>query len=512
MWIKRIELINWKAFAQAVFNIPRRDPRSNVVVIGAKNGVGKTSLLEAITLCLFGDKGLRYIAHENKSYGEFISGTFHSLADLSSPKAQVSLLFEIGDGKEVSVTRTWHFGTNRQFREEELRIQENGADIPIPLTTQRESYLASHIAEQFLPHSLSPFFLLDAGRVRQMAQMEMSEQVRDGIEGVLGVPTLRSLIANLHAYASTRRGQGMVGRSHEKLGALQQNIETHEAQTKRLNNELLSIGDGIKRARIELDGMTQKYMGMDGDNVEKLGDLRQESEQLHQSINASTDKLVKAIVGDFSLALSGPIMLKAVVTRLQAESKRVEWEHDKKRGHESYGKFLDNLNRLNALASISLSGDQKTQLLKNIELAWNDLWHPMPSDCAHKLLNPGFSDGDRSAAIQRFSDLSEFGVSRIKSLLKERNAAEKNKSSVDRQLHNIRGDRAKEVRQLHQQMEEKRAEISQLEKTNGDREREKESAEKELARLRQEFGRETTQRRTKIPSFVALLRLKKPFR
>ena len=48
MWISEIDLTNFKAYEKVQFSFPKPEPRKNLVLIGALNGHGKTSLLEAI--------------------------------------------------------------------------------------------------------------------------------------------------------------------------------------------------------------------------------------------------------------------------------------------------------------------------------------------------------------------------------------------------------------------------------------------------------------------------------
>lgn len=53
MWIHSIKLKNFKSYAQAEFTFPEPRKGKNLVVIGAQNGHGKTTLLEAIYLFMF---------------------------------------------------------------------------------------------------------------------------------------------------------------------------------------------------------------------------------------------------------------------------------------------------------------------------------------------------------------------------------------------------------------------------------------------------------------------------
>ncbi|MBK7397131.1 MAG: AAA family ATPase [Myxococcales bacterium] len=54
MHIQRIRLRDWKAFVDTTVDFPAATKKRNVVLIGAMNGYGKTTLLEALVLGLFG--------------------------------------------------------------------------------------------------------------------------------------------------------------------------------------------------------------------------------------------------------------------------------------------------------------------------------------------------------------------------------------------------------------------------------------------------------------------------
>src|ERR1041384_3260544 len=61
MHLESISLRDWKAFESAIFEFPAPTKTKNVVVIGGRNGYGKTTLFEALALGLFGRDGLRLV-------------------------------------------------------------------------------------------------------------------------------------------------------------------------------------------------------------------------------------------------------------------------------------------------------------------------------------------------------------------------------------------------------------------------------------------------------------------
>ena len=70
MYISQIFLRDWKSYTTAGFDFPVSSRGKNIILIGAPNGYGKTSLFEAILLGMFGRDGLPLIARSPFSGGD----------------------------------------------------------------------------------------------------------------------------------------------------------------------------------------------------------------------------------------------------------------------------------------------------------------------------------------------------------------------------------------------------------------------------------------------------------
>lgn len=62
MFISKIELIRFKSYQHAELNFPEPTGGKNIVLIGGMNGYGKTTILEALYLCLYGKDALPHLA------------------------------------------------------------------------------------------------------------------------------------------------------------------------------------------------------------------------------------------------------------------------------------------------------------------------------------------------------------------------------------------------------------------------------------------------------------------
>ena len=84
----------------------------NIVLFGGKNGSGKTTILEAVRLCLYGQRS-RGLRVRRKDYERFLRAKIHRASDgTPSPTvASVALDFDhihAGEKRRFRVERKWH--------------------------------------------------------------------------------------------------------------------------------------------------------------------------------------------------------------------------------------------------------------------------------------------------------------------------------------------------------------------------------------------------------------------
>lgn len=103
----------------------------------------------------------------------------------------------------------------------------------------------NYVAHSFFPVHLAQFFLFDGEQVQRLANGDMSTQVKAGIEGMLGVPILRELAADLEKYAQSRRNS-VKNMGDETLERLRAEVREREAELQASEDLLGEVEPAIR--------------------------------------------------------------------------------------------------------------------------------------------------------------------------------------------------------------------------------------------------------------------------
>lgn len=459
MWIKAIHLKNWSAYEDFTFAFPRQGERRNVVLIGAKNKVGKTRLLEAVTLCLFGDASTVQLVRMG-DYPDFLR---RALRKNAAPKASARVDFEDDHGRDLSIERVWHFANNsaRKFKEEEVQIWADGKIISTPGIQDKRDFQLGVIAQRFLPPSLAPYFFFDSAHVQKIAGQEHREQVKGGIEGVLGVPFLRELKDDLGNYASKQARDSGSGQTTAALQEVQKEIDALQKEEKNLSGTLDRIAQDKAKAEGECSKLLDDFGNIGGEDMAKAGEKQRKKVQLDAQLQATTTNLDKLLIGDFALALTGEKLLADTADRLSAEILRSNWEKGKKAGEANFSKFVEGVQEVAPKFSPPLTPEQSSQLTRKLEAAWDRLWNPPPDGVAPSFLHAHLEDAQRADTHARLRDILRDGVG-ISAQLAEIDRLKKEIRALDTQISGIRVDNIAKAKQLRENITKCQSKIAGL--------------------------------------------------
>mgnify|MGYP000853005630 FL=1 len=200
MRINSIRLHNFSSYEGDVFfDFTSTDSKKNIVLIGGKNGAGKTSLFTAIKIALYGPLAYGYVG-ANPHYIAKIKNLINSKAFqqdkvLSEVRISLSLKKE-REYKEYIITRRWNY-CNQKLNEEHF-VELDDSKLDDDKMSYFENYLRS-----ILPPDLFEFFLFDGEEVGNIfSTTSYNTYVKNAIFTLCGIDVYEIIRQQTNGYIS----------------------------------------------------------------------------------------------------------------------------------------------------------------------------------------------------------------------------------------------------------------------------------------------------------------------
>ncbi len=505
MHLRSIELINWRSYRSARFDFPVPHGQRNVILIRAPNEYGKTSFFEALTLGLFGRDGLvlvpRAIAptqgnavdRVKASYSQFLSKTLHHRAtELGPAKCSVSIEVEDEDGEPIELTRIWHFRKNRQHKpaDDDLSIFHGlGREPVIPPSgiEDRDDWFRNWIAHRFLHPSLAEFFLFDGEQVQRYANREMGEQVRRGIEGLLGLPILRNLHSSLGSYAQKLR-TSVAAPTDSTVKKVEMEIATISEAIAKENERFNEAATVLPGLTTEIEELTQTIGGRGEGTTAMVGKLMQTEQRHRDEAQRAMDALLALVQEDVALAVAGSELRNRARERLEAEARRERWEAGRNEGAQNLDRFALELGRRVSALDPPLDDNRRLAVVEAGKEAWDALWHPAPEGCPENYRHPSLNGTIRDKAIERLQSLDNHTEGEVAGQEERFRVAVERAESVKRERLELEST-APEVERLTQKLREISEQMGHYKSQRNEADRAIQGKKSELAQKRAELGR-----------------------
>lgn len=170
-----------------------------IVLVGGLNGGGKTTILEALQLCLFGAAALTE-GRGAGGYEEHLRRRINRSADVR--EAGIELAFRhTSDGVEQSfrVVRSWSVGRTGGCRET-LEILRDGKLDKLATANWAEK------VEEFMPARIASLFLFDGEKVESYADPNAAPGlIASAVHNLLGLDIVERLSTDLSAFERRKR-------------------------------------------------------------------------------------------------------------------------------------------------------------------------------------------------------------------------------------------------------------------------------------------------------------------
>jgi DNA sulfur modification protein DndD len=308
--------------------LPASDAERPIVLIGGRNGSGKTSLLGAIIYCLFGRFAVRdFFANDaalgkRDAYSRAMEAAFHRPArDRGETVMSVSLEFDTSDGP-VRVERRWHFNEAGRFIDEDeeitILVGPEFDILAVPPDATPASYYQEEITRRLVAPSLAPFVFFDGEQVGRLSSHKMAGQLKVGLDGLVGAPYLRQLIADLRDYARDRGRAASTVRTGDDHAA-EAEIAALEQRESEVMNRLSAAESDIEQHRSRRDWILGELGRLTGGTFASLHELLEEHRRVETQEARIRAALAAFAADELPLHLTGRRLRAMLSQRLAKE-------------------------------------------------------------------------------------------------------------------------------------------------------------------------------------------------
>lgn len=279
MKINKIVLYNFNSYEGLnEFDFTSDDNNKNIILIGGKNGAGKTSLFSAIKIALYGPLSFGYVGANPKYIAKIKdcinSKSFQKNVVESRVQITVSLMVE-REVKEYEITREWDY--TKQKLEEKYYVKTEGR----LLDDQELSYFQNYL-QGMIPPDLFEFFLFDGEEVGSIfSTSTYNSYVKNAVYTLCGLDIFEIIRKYTTGYAgkAVSNGEEEIYAQYEELRRTAEEIETSYLA---LESQIVADGDELEKIETELIEVETAFKNAGGiTEIERQALLKEYSEAEH---------------------------------------------------------------------------------------------------------------------------------------------------------------------------------------------------------------------------------------
>lgn len=393
MIIKQVYIKNYGLFKgeHAIELLPQAELHKNITLISGQNGVGKSTILEAIHIGLLGSLAIDSRLSE-ANYESFLYKKAHRSQLTTIQETSVGVDFEfIKSGVPIHyrVLRTWMHDRNDVG--EQVWVWENEKEL-IELNKKEKNL--------FLRELIQPGFakviFFDGERLSSLFEgNNLTLFLAESCRYLFGLNFIDQLKTDLSYFAIKQQGQkqkdGTIAEINKTIGilnAIEAELQKLRAEAEGLNGQLQEVQQQIHTTESEISAQgrwaTQK--------LDKIKIERQKLELSQQTLRKELIDLLNTL---------GPLLFcrnqaQSLRNRLLTEREIEKWQHTKEILNDKLKTLKEFLNETEYLKGGKNENQSKSELfkhLKNILLA-----PPVEAICNDKIYHQ-ITDNDRTKII-----------------------------------------------------------------------------------------------------------------
>lgn len=277
MKFTKIDIENFRQYYDNVSIDLATDEQKNIVVIGGRNGYGKTNLLLSIVWCLYGDKLSQIDDHfkkeiqKEKNYNSFMQQSINWTAKKEDTDTfSVTIRIDETELPELKMLNSNSADSVIIKREFNVATMIENLHIIDPISNMQlfndEEDKINFINDYIIPIDAAKFVFFDAEKIAEIANLSIKEEgsfINDALGKILGLDTYETLIDDIENYINNLKKEGA---------------------TKNLQEQIADKENAIKLSKIAID----KFEEENADSLKKIDELKKAIREFDNLISSES--------------------------------------------------------------------------------------------------------------------------------------------------------------------------------------------------------------------------------
>lgn len=287
---------------------PEKDNNpSPIILFGGMNGGGKTTLMDAIRLTLYGNRA-QCSTRGNLSYSEFLSQCVNHQT-LPVDNTRIELLFEhIQDHKPTKLRVVRYWSKNPKDGKDTLGILVGDDEWPDQaLLNTWEEFI-----ETLLPLGISNLFLFDGEQVKELAELETPPTaVVEAIQSLLGLELAERLSQDIDILVSRKRKKLVDVHQLANIDEIEQKLQQKHSEKEAIEQERKAIKSKLDLAEDRQRRAYQKFISEGGKIAAERSQLDKQFNEVKVQTEQTRQRMIELAADSLPLALISPLLDQA---------------------------------------------------------------------------------------------------------------------------------------------------------------------------------------------------------
>ncbi|MFW1139748.1 DNA sulfur modification protein DndD [Vibrio parahaemolyticus] len=326
MLITKLTLNNFRVFrgvheidlrpapARLSRNGPIEGTERPIILFGGLNGAGKTSILTAVRLALFGRQSFSQVL-SNGEYVDALSELIHKGVGHGGVQDNASIELEFkysqnGEENTYKVIRGWKRG-----KKDSLCLEKDGIQIPELNYEQCQGFL-----NELIPTGIADLFFFDGEKIAELAEDESGTVLKTAVRRLLGLDVIAKLKSDLNIFLKKQGSSALSQSLKEEMDSLDEQRISHERNAEKLRGEADIVDAQIELVSRDILSLENKLSQNGGawaktreDEQQKVDSLLKEKVELEKQIRMEMETSLP-----FALA---PNAMQRLQTQIKQEQK-----------------------------------------------------------------------------------------------------------------------------------------------------------------------------------------------